>query len=284
MKKFNKFLQLNEGGHAFPGVVSIPKELVKKTYDTYYKKVLKPLGLKFSDISILGSAGKKSMSGDIDIGMDLKACSVLFGTADPRDILNIINDRIQKTVKGINARGINTGQLYTKFPIQGGKGNVQIDLMLGKLKYLKFAYHSGTFAEVNPESEELTAYKGIYRNLLIMTIARMISKQLTDTTYKRLVFNLNKGLFKDTKNMIGKSGKVVKAHRTEKRVFLTNKPDIIAKILLGPGFKPKDLLTYEKVMKSINSDKFHWTKLRHEIKADFKRVLDKEKLAYPEKL
>jgi len=284
MIKYTKFLVLNEGGHAFPNVKSIPIQYVQKTFEVYYKKVLKPIGLKLSDISILGSAGKKKISGDIDIGIDLKACALLFGTSDPKEILTLIADRIKKSVKGINAHGINSGQLYTKFPIQGQSGNVQVDLMIGKLKYLKFAYYAGTFAEVNPESEELTEYKGVYRNMLIMAIARSIQKQLTNTTYKRLVFNLNKGLFKDTKDMIGKSGKVIKKHKTTKRVFLTSDPKTVAKILLGPGFKPSDMTTYEKVLKAINSEKFHWTKLRRIIKDEFRKALDYEKLAYPKEM
>lgn len=286
---FYLFLKNNnyliEGGNAVSNVVKIEAKNVKPTFEIYYKKVLKPIGLKKSQVALLGSAGKKAYSGDLDVGIELSALQKIYNLDNDRDILLRLAKDIKNKVKEVNLKGLGTGQIYTKFPIIGSsqKGKyVQVDLMVGPLKFMKFTYKAGTDYKFDPNAEDVTKYKGLYRNLLMMSISRVLKKNINDTQYERYLINLSKGLYKAVKSTIGKSGKPVKNHQTISKKFISNTPQDLINILFGPSFKEKDLRTFEEVLKAINSPKFKYPELRNQIKQEFKDTLAKMKLEIPE--
>lgn len=135
------------GGNVFDFTSRIPRENVQPTIKEYEKQVLNKIGIdKFKP---LGSTGKKSSSGDIDLGVETDMSVKEIGQK-----LNDIN---------IANRPAGT-QVWTEFPQYGPDGKkldstVQIDIMLGDLEWMENAYYS--------PAEEESKYKGAHRNLLL---------------------------------------------------------------------------------------------------------------------
>lgn len=139
---------INEmGGNVFDYTSRIPKENVQPTIREYKKQVLDKLGIE--RFQSLGSTGKKSSSGDIDLGVST--------TMDVKEIGQKLNDI------GIPNRPAGT-QVWTAFPQYGPDGKeldstVQIDIMLGDLDWMTHAYYS--------PGEGESKYKGAHRNLIL---------------------------------------------------------------------------------------------------------------------
>lgn len=66
---------LSEGGNAVDGVSRINKANVEATVEDFYSKVLPLFKITKKSIVLLGSAGKKETSGDIDIGFNYYSCN-----------------------------------------------------------------------------------------------------------------------------------------------------------------------------------------------------------------
>jgi len=145
---------LNEGG-AMPGVGPIHIDEIEPTLDAL-EKVLK-IDLKNN---VLGSVGKKEFSGDIDVALQL-----------PSEEIADFMERLKKTPEVMDMA--KSSVIMTKVKIVGydpekqttkpRTGYVQVDFMPGDPGWLKTYYHS--------PSEKESKYKGVFRNIMIATIA-----------------------------------------------------------------------------------------------------------------
>lgn len=192
----------------------ITKEKVKPTLDSFHQSVLKPVGIQ--EYVTLGSTGKKSRSGDLDIAVGPVDMS------DPKKLKeykNQILQKIQSLVGNENARLLGSN-IAIKYPIVGEKDQfVQIDLM---------------FTE-NPSTTEWLMsgagddeVKGVYRNLLLSFIAKLLS-----TENRKITISFPGGL--QIKDSSGTS-----TSRTE------DPKDIMKE--LGIFGKPSDISTFEKLV------------------------------------
>ena len=273
---FKQFSLLKEGGNAFPTSSNIPQNYIPNTLKQFEKQILLPVfKLTLKDVSLLGSALKKATpSGDLDLGIPEEYLMRYFNEFDPKELLKKISSKLPISNK-ISFGGY---QIYTEFPQYDDKANetdkmVQIDLMIGNLEWMQFGYHS-------PKADE-SKYKGAYRNLLLQAIARETTlSDLKDKTGKviertRYVFNMGKGLLK--------AKEVLKKTKFEKveRENVTDKPDEIAHILLGPKFSKEDTLTFERLWKAINSPYFENKKKLNNIVDEFKKGLEEKNLSIP---
>lgn len=275
---FKKFLLL-EGGNAFPNSSNIEQENVLSTLKEYEKQILKPIfKLDLTKVSLLGSALKKTTpSGDLDIAMPEGKLKDTFDIFDDRAFLNKISEVLPIDSK-INYGGKQVYTLFPQYDKSGEKTNklVQIDLMFGEVEYLKYSYHA-------PKSEE-SKYKGVYRNILLATIARETKSDVVkDETGKeisrvRYVFNLNKGLLKVLETL------KVKNFQKGEREFITNNPDEIAKILLGKSFTREDTMSFEKLWDAIHKNNFIGRKNLKSIIDEFKESLLENKLEIPKEI
>ena len=201
----DKFNELLEGGKAL-GTDRINKEDVKPTIAKFKTQVLKPLGI--SEFSILGSAGKKPTSGDIDLGVETdKSLEDLSAELDKLGIEH-------RVFKGFS-------EISTKFPISSGKGDVQIDLMIGKRAWQEFAYYS-------PEEGE-SKYSGAHRNLLLAGIVRY-ARSLMGKKNKDWALALDKGISTKIRGMI-KNKKGVEQEKVIGKYFVTNNPESFIKLI-----------------------------------------------------
>ena len=153
-------VQLNEGG-AMPGVGAIHIEEINPTLE----QLEKALDLDLKDF-VLGSVGKREFSGDIDVALNLP----------PEDIPEfveklkkspLIHDIAKSSVIMTKVQIVN----YDKSKSDGRPrtGFVQLDFMLGDPGWLKTYYHS--------PSDKESKYKGVFRNLMIATIAAVHNRQ-----------------------------------------------------------------------------------------------------------
>jgi len=111
--KFEESMSVNEGGNAVEGVTRINKENVKATYADFVAKVLTLLKVNAKNAEIVGSAGKKDTSGDIDIGID-KVSDVRGFLVNAASVLK------SKGIECTPAYGLN--EVSVKWPIANADG------------------------------------------------------------------------------------------------------------------------------------------------------------------
>lgn len=158
-RRFVADITLKEGGNAFKDsegnllTACIGQENVQPTLDSFLSNHLEPAGI--SSYFPLGSTGKKSQCGDLDIVVSYE---------DKKDLLG----KLQSTLGNENAKLVGRN-IAVRYPIEGSDGQtVQIDIML----------------DSNPEH---TAWlmsgagdgkiKGVFRNLLLAYVANIRSRQ-----------------------------------------------------------------------------------------------------------
>jgi hypothetical protein len=151
---------LNEGG-AMPGVGPIHIDEIEPTLDAL-ERVLK-IDLKNN---ALGSVGKKQFSGDIDIALQVA----------PEDISSFV-EKLEKVPEILDIA--KSSVIMTKVKIvdfdqskqttKPRTGFVQVDFMPGDPGWLKTYYHS--------PSETESQYKGVFRNIMIATIAAVLDRK-----------------------------------------------------------------------------------------------------------
>ena len=194
------------GGNVFEGnTSSIKKEYIEPTMREYIKE----LGRIFPEnkdnfnkyFRYLGSVGKKDISGDIDLSVDLdlifdpivyiansidtwnsnledfelqyqkykkRARTATHEELRTRTMMKLIVDSINSSSDSIHCdeKKIGSGGIFCKFPQYNDAGEklnefVQIDWMVGKPEWLKFAYYSESY-EGN--------VKGLHRTQLLLAM------------------------------------------------------------------------------------------------------------------
>lgn len=140
------------GGKAFDDVLPIPRENVQKIVDEFVHMA----GIR--NYEILGSAGKKPMSGDIDIGLSRDAYHIkrVYG-----DLISFLS------LKNLNTRAMALGQLFCRFGDENGP--LQIDVQVGDLDLLRFTYWS--------PDEGTSEYTGLHRTELLKACAKVLDSE-----------------------------------------------------------------------------------------------------------
>lgn len=255
--KINEIVQLNEGGFAAAdwGVGKINKGDIPATI----KYVSKISGIPMKDLHPLGSVGKKAKSGDIDLAVDVNKYSK-----------DAIHDKMMEELnhEGVFNKGTNVGSYAV--PIQGNKGKIQVDLMfVNNIDWAKFAYYSA-----GDESK----YKGAIRTILLMAVAASLNEPGTDhfeynedgdlVIRAGRTLDLAKGLrrifqFRPRKKSGEGYVKTMKSIPVDEfklmypevevdgENVIIDDPEMVVAMLFGPGVKPKDVNTAEKVLELI---------------------------------
>lgn len=185
------------GGNVFGTTAPIKRIYIKPTLLEFFKQlkqVFPEAERHFRDTRLLGSAGKKEYSGDIDLaldekafvnlkdwGLDKKHVQELFDnfkkrarTASDsqllrRAVLVCIAEKIDQADVHIepDVKGTGSGALFMRFPQFNEKGKmlknlgVQIDLNVGNLEWLTFSYYSGSYSG---------NVKGLHRTQLMLSL------------------------------------------------------------------------------------------------------------------
>lgn len=184
------------GGNVFGTTASIKKENIRPTlleFFKQFKRVFPKAEPFFREMKTLGSVGKKDMSGDIDLalsdksfdnvedwGLDRNHIMKLFeafkkrartSTDDQimkRAVLVAISEKIEAsdTSIAVDVKGAGSGALFLSFPQFDTQGNqleenVQIDINVGDVDWLEFAYYSNTYSG---------NVKGLHRTQLLVSL------------------------------------------------------------------------------------------------------------------
>ena len=153
------------GGNAFKGsfsTVSILRDEVTPTLNLFFEQILKPAGVE--SYSIIGSAGLKPVSGDIDIAVcpfDVSTFAMRHASKETllKRFLSVFNESGAIVVLGSN--------IAVSFPIAGRTADrVQIDVILSSNAQSTAWLMAGTQDGV----------KGAYRNLMLSYVAKIQSK------------------------------------------------------------------------------------------------------------
>lgn len=201
IKSFKTFLA--EGGNIFDSTGPIKREWIEPTLKQYYKELGRLFPKKkgvFKSFTPVGSVGKKPMSGDIDLAIDIsKIVDKTFTKASieqwnlnyddvltnfaklkkrarsssdsqimTKAMLQGIAAYIDKNSKilEINLKKITPSNMFGAFPQYNEKNkkqkiSVQLDWMVGNLDWLTFSYYS---------QEYKGAVKGLHRTQLMLAL------------------------------------------------------------------------------------------------------------------
>ena len=175
-----KLEELFESGKLFKDTDKVTRDNVEKVI----KIVKKTIGKK-DGIAPLGTTGKKSVSGDVDLGVDESA--IKRETA------------VNKMAKAFgDGKKVGPDQVSFSVPY-GGNKNAQVDLMFGSnMDWLQFAYYA------DPESK----YKGAVRTILLTSVAAALNEPGTDH------FEYDEG-----GELVIRAGRTVELTKGMKRIF-----------------------------------------------------------------
>lgn len=236
---------LSEGG-AMPGVGPIHISEIEPTLDAL-EKILK-IDLKDN---VLGSVGKKEFSGDIDIALQIEPEKIPEFMEKLKKVPEVL-DMAKSSVIMTKVKIVNFDQ--TKQTTKPRTGYVQVDFMPGDPGWLKTYYHS--------PSEKESKYKGVFRNIMIATIAAVVdridSEDKTDDgrpmESERYMWSPTDGLvrIKRTPEPNKAGTGFTKKNKNETIGGPWKNPDDIAKVLKLDG--AKDLNSYESLKSAIEKN------------------------------
>lgn len=198
MKSLRDFIKeslITEGGNVWDNSSSIKKEYIKPTLDAFKKEFTRlfPVASKhFGGVRTLGSVGKKDVSGDIDLaidksaftdtddwGLDKARITELYAQYKKRarsasdeqlmkravivSIAELVNEKSDLIKTDVKQSG--SGTLFCQFPQFDDKGqldiSVQIDINVGDIDWLTFAYYSDSYQG---------NVKGLHRTQLMLSL------------------------------------------------------------------------------------------------------------------
>ena len=192
---------LSEGGNVFGTTASIRKENIESTLEKFSEslgRIFPEKASTFKAFEKLGSAGKKDISGDIDLsypsenlikdnkpdlegwGLDpqefqqrfevvrKKARTSTEAQSILRAMLEMIADKINKSSEEMEAdpKGASGGSIFCAYPQYNEAGEklpdtAQVDINVGNPEWLKFSYYSNIYKGV---------VKGLHRTQLMLAM------------------------------------------------------------------------------------------------------------------
>jgi hypothetical protein len=179
-------------GGAFPTLElsRIKREHVVPTLKDLAQKLnIQGLDYEYMSSHLMGSVGKQSDSGDIDISVDQKQF--------PKKILTIIAQKVQSILGKAYATThlIKGGQVNIAWPIFGEESKfIQVDFLYGPDDWLKFTHYSpGT---------DLSPFKGVWMSTLMGVLAKFAvnyrerNANGVEVARVSLNYDLERGLFR----------------------------------------------------------------------------------------
>jgi len=272
------------GGNVFDSTAPIKKEHIKPTlleFFKQFKQIFPKAEPFFREMKTLGSVGKKDVSGDIDLamagssfddvddwGLDRDHIMKLFeafkkrartSTDDQlmkRAVVVAIAEKINNANTEIMAdmKGSGAGTLFLLFPQYTEAGdtvgdNVQIDINIGDVDWLEFAYYSATYQG---------NVKGLHRTQLLVSLF----------SHKGFTFSHNYGV-KD------KQSQEIAANTPDQAIALLNK-------LYGTNLDRDTLSDYFKLIDALKNELSEQD--LHAVYDTYLKILDSTRADIPQDL
>jgi hypothetical protein len=235
------------GGNAVPGVGALHKSELSPTLRSLEKKL--GLSENFLDNRLLGSVGKKTYSGDIDIVMDpiiseevvefFRDLKILYGVDSVRKNGNIIN--VAVPIEQFNE------SYHDRLP---RTGKVQVDFIFAEPEFTKLFHFS-------PGDE--SAYKGVHRNIALSSIASLtevfVSENLDDQGrhVEKIRWKWSpQGCFKIKRSSkLSEDGRWLKTQKDEIIGEVLKDPQQIVEKFFGTDAAINDLDSFETIIEAV---------------------------------
>ena len=268
-----KYFMINEGG-AMPGVGAIHIDEITPTLQALEKSI----GIDLMN-NTLGSVGKRQFSGDIDVALQIQP-EELPAFIEELKKNPLVLDIAKSSVIMTKVKIMDFDQ--SKSDGRPRTGFVQVDFMPGDPGWMKTYYHS--------PSETESKYKGVYRNIMIATLAAVHNRDQSDAKLddgrameeRRFMWSPTEGLLRVQRTPVPKkSGDgYTKKNKNETIDGPWKQPDEIATQLgLDSG---KDLNSFESLLAAV---KKNWTKEKLQYVIDgFKQNNVVQDIGVPEEL
>jgi len=272
------------GGNVFGNTASIKREDIKPTLKEFirqFKSIFPKAETHFSGMKTLGSVGKKDISGDIDLalagssfddvddwGLDRNHIMKLFEgfkkrartSSDEQLMKRAVVVTIAEKINNANTeiladmKGSGAGTLFLLFPQYNEAGetvgsNVQIDINIGDVDWLEFAYYSATYKG---------NVKGLHRTQLLVSLF----------SHKGYTFSHNYGV----KN---KETQEIEANTPDQAITLLNK-------LYGTNLDRDTISDYFKLIDALKSQLTEQD--LHAVYDTYLKILDSTRCDIPEDL
>ena len=272
---------LIEGGN----IKNVNSFVDNKYIEPTLKKVMRDTGLVGLKYSIVGNI-KKPYSGDIDIALDWR--NLLAGMDIPKEgfwknikiYLEKRNLKYFQIMSGLGQFSVvtplidNSGKHLNAITDRKGtegkeRGYVQVDFMIGNLKWMKKAH----------KTSDKSNYKDIYKKLFLVDIlSNLIFKTKDPKVKRKLQINWKKGV--QLVDFIEKDGK---KHKIKVKT-VTGDLDKFVVFLFGKGMSSKDIDSFEQLYSLFKTSKFNFPHIRKNIIGSFKNTLAKQKLPLPKEI
>lgn len=213
---------------------------------------------------LLGSAGKKETSGDLDLNID-KEIYVFDEVLD--ELKTFVPENLMNVRRGNN-------QIFTAIPIKGspGLGYVQVDFMFGKYDWQTFSYYSpGDYCPSDPHTSK---YKGLFRTELLKALVTFksdwISKESGEVIARAgptffhdvgIVWRYRHRPIRKDKSGRIKSFKILSKSEFSNEFPLAylpkreniDDPDKAVAFMLDSSYGPEDCTTYERIWEIVET-------------------------------
>jgi len=238
-------VNLTEGG-AMPGVGAIHIDEINPTLIPLEKE----LGIDLRN-NTLGSVGKREFSGDIDVALKIETDEIP-AFVEKLKKSNQILDIAKSSVIMTKVKIANFDE--TKEDGRPRTGYVQVDFMPGDTDWLKTYYHS--------PNEKDSQYKGVYRNILIASIAGEYKVENSEETIddgrplqsKRFMFSPRDGLVRILRRPVPKKTGNGYTKKNNNKIIAgpwKSADDIATNLGLDNG---EDLYSYETLVTAIKKN------------------------------
>ena len=268
-----KYFMINEGG-AMPGVGAIHIDEINPTLTALETSI----GVDLMN-NVLGSVGKRQFSGDIDVALQIQP-EELPAFIEELKKNPLVLDIAKSSVIMTKVKIMDFDE--SKSDGRPRTGFVQVDFMPGDPGWMKTYYHS--------PSETESKYKGVYRNIMIATLAAVHNRDQSDAKLddgrameeRRFMWSPTEGLLRVQRTPVPKkSGDgYTKKNKNETIDGPWKQPDeIAAQLGLDSG---KDLNSFESLLAAV---KKNWTKEKLQYVIDgFKQNNVVQDIGVPEEL
>jgi hypothetical protein len=209
---------LLEGGNVFPDVTPFDHKDVPSILKTV-NDALKDIGITAIPVGSAATPKAGKTSGDMDVIVDEKAVIDYFKVKDAKSARKALNDYIA-------SKGLNTAQsgINVHVRVPTGEEFHQVDIMVTPNADKVSKFHTHSIPDYSP-------YKGVNKQLMMALLAKQ----------KGMMWSAWQGLFSRTPE--GKKGE-----------FVSDDLDEIARALLGPNAKAKDLGSVESILAAMPKD------------------------------
>lgn len=216
-------------GSLFPDVGPVSLHEWRSMTGSLYSRLFKAGA---TNVVPVGSTGLDGTMGDIDLAVECPAG----------------RDGLMAALRGdFEVRKTGNDLVAIRYPV-GGNRWVQIDLMVGDIRFLRWARAGSTDAGI----------KNSCRAVLLNVILRFLSESIDTTSYgeemnwsrKRYLLDFGSGLYIANQTRRGKTG-MLKQWKTLDRRLVTSDPHEIVEIMFGREFNEMDTRSFSGVIDAL---------------------------------